>query len=71
LLFSPNIIRALKSRKMRWAGYVELMEKMRNECERLVNKFPRKRQLGTPSNMGGKHSMVLRKCSVKPDEKSY
>jgi hypothetical protein len=56
LLFSYNIIEALKSRRMRWVGYVEIMEKMRNTYERLAKKFQMKSPLRIHSNMGGKHS---------------
>ena len=30
LYFSPNIIRNLKSRRLRWAGHVARMEQLRN-----------------------------------------
>ena len=38
LVFSLNIIRNLKSRRLRWAGYVARMEKSRNAYRVLVGK---------------------------------
>jgi hypothetical protein len=42
LYASPNVIRAVKSRKMRWAGYVAGMGEMRNAHKVLVGKPERK-----------------------------
>jgi hypothetical protein len=36
LYTSPNIIRVVKSRRMKWAGNVANMEEMRNTCKILV-----------------------------------
>jgi hypothetical protein len=36
LYSSPNTIRIIKSRKMRWEGNVERLGAMRNECKILV-----------------------------------
>jgi hypothetical protein len=33
---SPNVIRVIKSRRMRWAGHVVCMEEMRNPYNILV-----------------------------------
>jgi hypothetical protein len=44
----PNIIRIIKSRKMRWAGHVERMWEKRNACRILVGKPEGKRALGRP-----------------------
>jgi hypothetical protein len=38
LYSSPNIIRIIKSRRMRWAGYVARMEEKRNAYRLLVGK---------------------------------
>jgi hypothetical protein len=38
LYFSPNIIRMIKSRKMRWAGHVARMGKKRNAYRIFVGK---------------------------------
>jgi hypothetical protein len=43
---SPNIVRMIKSRRMRWAGYVARMGKKRNAYRILVGKPERKRPLG-------------------------
>jgi hypothetical protein len=38
LYVSPNIIRVIKSRRIRWAGHVTPMREMRNACKILVGK---------------------------------
>jgi len=43
---SPNVIRAIKSRKIRWAGLVAQMREMRNAYKILVGKPEWKRPLG-------------------------
>jgi hypothetical protein len=48
LYFSPNIIRMIKSRRMRWAGHVARMGETRNAYRRLVGKPEGKRPLGRP-----------------------
>ena len=48
LYSSPNIIRDLKSRRLRWAGHVARMEHFRNACRVLVGKPQSKRTLGRP-----------------------
>jgi hypothetical protein len=48
LYSSPNIIRTLKSRSMRWAGHVPRMGEKRNACRILVGKPERYRLLGRP-----------------------
>jgi hypothetical protein len=48
LYSSPNIIRMIKPRRMRWAGNVERMVVMRNTYEILVGKPEGKRPLGRP-----------------------
>ena len=45
---SPNIIRSLKSRRLRWAGHVARMEQTRNAYRVLVGKPEGKRPLGRP-----------------------
>ena len=42
----PNIIRSLKSRRLRWAGHVARMEQSRNAHRVLVGKPEGKRPLG-------------------------
>jgi hypothetical protein len=48
LYSSPNIIRIIKSRRMRWAGHVTRMGEKRNACRLLVGKPEGKRPLGRP-----------------------
>ena len=45
---SPNIIRNLKSRRLRWAGHVVHIEQSRNAYRVLVGKPEGKRTLGKP-----------------------
>ena len=45
---SPNIIRNLKWRRLRWAGHVARMERSRNAKRILVRKPEGKRPLGRP-----------------------
>ena len=47
-LYSFNIIRNLKSRRLRWAGHMEHMEQSRNAYRVLVGKPKGKRPLGRP-----------------------
>jgi hypothetical protein len=46
LYSSPNIIRMIKSRRMRWAGYVARIREKRNAYRILVGKLEGKRPLG-------------------------
>ena len=48
LFSSPNIARVIKSRIMRWAGYVARMEEGSGVHKVLVGKSEGKRPLGTP-----------------------
>jgi hypothetical protein len=48
LYSSPNIIRMIMSRRMRWAGHVALMRKTRNAYRILVGKTEGKRPIGGP-----------------------
>ena len=48
LYSSPNIIRNLKSIRLRWAGHVARMEQFRNAYRVLVGKAESKRPLGRP-----------------------
>ena len=48
LYSSPNIIRSLKSRRMRWAGHAARMEQSRNAYRVLEGKPEGKRPLGRP-----------------------
>jgi hypothetical protein len=48
LYFSPSIIRVIKSRRMRWAGYAARMRERRNAYRILVGKPEGKMPLGRP-----------------------
>jgi len=48
LYSSPNIVRVIKSRRMRWAGHVARMGEWRSMCRILVGKPEGKRPLGRP-----------------------
>ena len=48
LYSSPNIVRVIKSRRMRWAGHVARMEEGRGVHKFLVGKPEGKRPLGRP-----------------------
>jgi hypothetical protein len=48
LYSSPNIIRVIKSRRMRWVGHVARMEERRGAYRSLVERPEGRRPLGTP-----------------------
>ena len=48
LYSSPNIVRVIKSRRMRWAGHVACMGERRGVYRVLVEKPEGKRPLGRP-----------------------
>jgi hypothetical protein len=48
LYFSPNIVRLIKAKRMRWAGYVALMGEDRSVYRVLVGRLEGKRPLGKP-----------------------
>ena len=48
LYCSPNIVRVIKSRRMRWAGHVARMGEERGVYSSLVGKLEGKRPLGRP-----------------------
>ena len=48
LYSSPNIVRAIKSRRMRWAGHVARMGEEKGAYRALVGKTEGKRPLGRP-----------------------
>ena len=47
-LSSPNIVRVIKSGRVRWAGHVARMGERRDLCRVLVGKLEGKRPLGRP-----------------------
>jgi len=48
LYSSPNIVRVIKSRRMRWAGHVARIGEERGVCRVLVGKQEGKRPQGRP-----------------------
>jgi hypothetical protein len=48
LYSSPNVIRIIKSRRLRWAGYIARMGDRRGAYRVLVGKPERRRPLGRP-----------------------
>ena len=48
---SPNIVRAIKSRRLRWAGHVARMEEGRSSFKILTGKPTGKRPLGRPRTL--------------------
>jgi hypothetical protein len=50
LYISPNIIRVIKARRMRWAGHVARMGETRGAYRVLVGKSQGKRPLGRPKH---------------------
>ena len=48
LYCSPNIVRLIKLRRMRWAGHVARMREERRVCRVLVGKPEGRRPLGRP-----------------------
>ena len=45
---SPNIVRVIKSRRLRWAGHVARIEEYRSTFKILTGKLSGKRPLGRP-----------------------
>ena len=69
---SPNIIRDLKSRRLRWAGHVARMGKFRNAYRVLVGKPESKRPLGSPKNRWEDNiKMDLRVVGCNPRHNFY
>ena len=48
VLPSPNIVRVIKSRRLRWASHVARMEEGRSAFKILTSKPTRRRPLGRP-----------------------
>jgi hypothetical protein len=48
LYASPNIIRVMKSRRMKWAGHIACTREIRNEYKILVRESEGKRPLRRP-----------------------
>ena len=66
---SPNTIRSLKSRRLRWAGHVASMEESRNAYRVIVGKSEGKRPLGRPRRrLEDNIKMHLRVVDCNPGE---
>ena len=66
---SPNIIRSLKSRRLRWAGHIARMEQSRNAYRVLVGKPEGKRPLGIPRRRWEDNIKIdLREVGYDPGE---
>ena len=68
LYYSPNIIRNLKSRRLRWAGHIARMEQFRNAYRVLVGKPESKRPLGRPRRRWEYNKMDLREVGCDPGD---
>jgi hypothetical protein len=65
LYSSPNIVRVIKSRRMRWAGHVARMMERRSVCRVLVGKPEEKKPLGRPRHIRENNiKMDLRKIGI-------
>jgi hypothetical protein len=65
----PNIIRHIKSRRMRWVGQVVSMEEERKVYRVLVGKPEGRRPLGRPRcrwDQNGSYGDQLGECRVDP-----
>jgi hypothetical protein len=58
LYSSPNIVRVIKSRRMRWAEYVARMGEERIVCRILVGRSKGKRPLGRPRRRWENHIKI-------------
>ena len=69
LYYSPNIIRSLNSRRLRWAGQVARMEQSRNAYRVLAGRPEGKRPLGRPRRRWEDNiKMDLREVGCDPGE---
>ena len=69
LYSSPNIIRNIKSRRLRWAGHLARMEQTRNVYRVLVGKPEGKKPLGGPRYRWENNiKMGLREVGYDPGE---
>jgi hypothetical protein len=69
LYSSPNIVRMIKSRRMRWAGHVALIGEGKGVYRVLVGWPKGKRPLGRPRRRWGDNiKMVLREIGIDEGE---
>ena len=72
LYSSPNLIRNLKSRRLRWAEHVERMEQFRNAHRVLVGIPESKRPLGRPRRRWEDNIKInLREVGCDPRDRAY
>ena len=64
LYSSPNILRVIKSRRMRWAGHVARMSEERGVYRVLVGKPEGKRLLGRPRGRWVDNGWISRRWDV-------
>jgi hypothetical protein len=65
LYSSPNIVRVIKSRRMRWVGHVARMREGRGVYRVLVGRPEAKRPLGRPRHIGEDNiKMELRETGI-------
>ena len=66
---SPNIIRVVKSRRLRWADHVARMEESRNSFKILTGKPTGKRPLGRPRRRWeGNIRMYLKEMDINTSD---
>ena len=58
---SPNTVRVIKSRRLRWAGHVARMEEGRRAFKVLVDRSTGKRPLGRPRRRWEENVRMLKK----------
>ena len=58
---TPNIVRLIKSRRLRWAGHVARMEEGRSAYKILTGKPTGKRPLGRPRHRGAILELTLKR----------
>ena len=61
---SPNIVRVIKSRRLRWAGHIARMEESRSAFKILTGKPTGKRPSGRPRRRWEEIRMDLEKISI-------
>ena len=76
---SPNVVRMIKSRRLRWAGYVARMEEDKTDFKILIGKPIGRRSLGRPRSrwednikiyLKGK-DVITRNCVDSAQVKDY
>ena len=69
MYFSPNTVRSLKSRRLKWAGHIARMQQSTNAYRFLVGKPEVNRSIGRPRHRWeGNIKMDLREVGCHPRE---